>query len=102
MAIICTKTWSTRDFNYTAKDRTLSIEASTLRAGFPGRRTFGPVYDDACDMGFVLESHKTGRKMTFVINKVDKDRDGDIAGWWLTAAAVKDRALGIKVLVIND
>ena len=101
MAIICTLTHDLQDFDWDKRNRVLSAEASTIERG---RRTalMAQVYDDACDEGFVIESHHTDRRVVFALDKIDRDNDGDIAGWWFKPAERKDAALNIKVLIIND
>lgn len=113
MSVICNKRHSTRDFSYQADSKTLTIEESTLRqfrvVDEDGNlcSVFGRVYDDACDEGFVLVSHKTGKEVTFVVDKIDYDASGeDIGGWNLVPINRKtgriDTSLDLKVLVIND
>ena len=43
-----------------------------------------PVYDDACDIGFVAAS-ATGRKLLFTLVKELRDpREGELVGWEFT------------------
>lgn len=101
MAIICTLTHDLQDFSWDKSDRTLVTEASTLSAG-RSRAITAQVYDDACDEGFVIESHHTDRRVTFALDKVDTNADNEIMGWWFKPCARKDAALDIRVLIIND
>jgi hypothetical protein len=78
MAIICSKYLSTRDFNWQKETRCFVTEASDLGIRTPHD---GRVYDDACDVGFILVSHKTGEAVLFVQDGVDHDGDDGIAGW---------------------
>jgi len=59
---------------YHSETRTISVEASTLQANGirPGR-----VFDDSCDEGFTLISHRTGREIVVCHNHVER-RDGDL------------------------
>jgi hypothetical protein len=104
MSVICSLRHSTKNFTYHKDTKTLTIEISTLTQG--RGPAFGQVYDDACDEGFVLVSHKTGREITFVNDGLDRDPEGDTAGWRFAPIDRKtgrrDRTLDLKVLVIND
>lgn len=106
MAIICNTYLSTRNFQYVPESNCLVTEASDLnRLNHDSR-----VYDDACDVGFVMVSHKTGESVLFVNDGVDEN-DGDIAGWrykayrmlkqskWVSLPAHLE---GLNALVIND
>lgn len=105
MSVICSKQLSTKDFHYDAKLKLFTAEISTLSHG-RSHEVFGRVYDDACDEGFVLVSHKTGEEITFVVDKIDMDSEGDIAGWNLIAinrrSGHRDATKDFTVLVIND
>lgn len=48
--------------------------------GLPG----GRVYDDACDFGFIMVSHRTGRRVLMLLSGQD-ERDGEVQGWRYTA-----------------
>ena len=41
-------------------------------------RMDGPIWSDAYDIGFVVESHKTGRKVLFTRVGEDHDAEGDL------------------------
>lgn len=101
MAVICSIRHSTNLFSYSGK--VLVVEDSTLSGGH-NRETFGRVYDDACDEGFVLVSHRTGEQITFVIDHLDMNGD-EIAGWRLVPLdkhGRRDLLKDFTVLVIND
>ena len=105
MAVICWKRLSTKDFHYSVDTKNFVAEISTLSQGRT-RAVFDQVYDDACDEGFVLVSHKTGEEVTFVVDKIDQDSEGDIAGWHLIPinrkSGRRDISKDFTVLVIND
>lgn len=101
MSIIVTLTHDLQDFSWNKEDRTLVAEVSTLSCG-RSRATTAQVYDDACDVGFVIESHHTDRRITFAQSNTDRNADGEIMGWWFKPCERKDAALGIRVLIIND
>lgn len=76
--------------NWHGPTRTFTVEISDLRDDLPNR--FAP----PASLG--LESHETGRVVDFALNRVDRDRDGDVAGWEYLSAG----DLGLKLLIIND
>lgn len=56
------------------------------------------VWDDACDEGCFFQSHKTGKKVVFILVGIDK-HDDEISGWRLESFGLPEK---IEVLVIND
>ena len=70
---------SSETLSYDKTDRTMSGFASDLR--FNGSNY---MYDDACDIGIWIKSHKTGRIEPFVLLKAERDADGDVR-WWTFA-----------------
>jgi hypothetical protein len=44
---------------------------------------FGRVYPDACDVGLTVISSKTGREIVFVVERTDRDDEGEVIGWTL-------------------
>lgn len=89
---------STRLFDYNAKDRTLSQEASTLRGN--GWHT-GQICNDSCDEGFTLISHRTGREMPVGHSRTET-RDGELLWDEFTPVKAEDRKLVAKVIIFND
>jgi hypothetical protein len=91
---------STKFFTWSPKSKTFVTEVSDLPKSF---NPFGRIYDDACDAGFTLVSHVTGKEITFVHWKNDVC-DGEVAGWkFKPVLGKRDMALaGITVLIIND
>lgn len=87
---------------------TMVTEVSTLGsiADLCAGHVFGRVYPDACDEGFGLVSHRTGHTMYFAVDRVERDREGDIVAWHLVPTAqskrAHPRAAGLKVTVYND
>lgn len=91
-------TFQLSQFDFDKVSRELVGEASTIQRG--GQvKLFGQVFDDACDQGLVIQSHRTGKYLTFVVDKVDQDREGEIQGWWLKPL---NSMVQLKVLIIND
>lgn len=105
MAIIA-RSVSTKFFDYNKDGKVFCAEASDLPKGFD---FLGPIYDDACDSGFKLMSHKTGKEILFTWWKTDRDASGeDIAGWWFKPVLGRRELLthghlaNVTLLIIND
>lgn len=87
------------------KDKVFSEEASTL---FEGRRAFNwtRLYPDACDVGVILLSHKTGKEVRYYLNDVHTDADNDVQYWELLPCTEDVRkhpgVEGTKILIWND
>lgn len=97
MAVICNTRISTRDFTYTKETQSFSAWASD----FKGRRVLSRVYDDACDEGFVLVSHVSGKAMVFA-KHADHHRDGELIAVEYRPIKPADRALVSHVTIFND
>lgn len=98
MAIVGTRI-STNQFWYDKETRNFSQEASTLR----NYNFLSRLYNDACDTGFVLVSHKTGREVPFYLEYTSKDIEGDIHCWkFLPAEPVPAHLRDVYVKIFND
>lgn len=88
---------------YVGSDRMFVTEVSDLNANSIEP---GAVYDDACDVGFTLISHRTGRDIV-VVQHHTETRDGDTL-WWdyvparELAAIVRGAAPTVTLRVFND
>lgn len=99
--IIGTRVSSSR-FEFNARIKCFTAEISELP-----NFTFGPLYNDACDIGFVMVSSKTGSLAEFYLRpQVRRDQDNDIVAWEFKPT---DRAIranpglhGAKVVIYND
>lgn len=76
-------TVSTKMLMWDPKSRMFACEASDLHDCGP-RMTH-----------IVLVSHKTGAKRTFVIDRVNRDREGEICSWVFVCA-------DLKLVIFND
>jgi hypothetical protein len=109
MSIICNRYYGTRDFSYNKETRCFVAEASTIAHLSPHDTN---VYDDACDMGFIMVSHHTGASMIFIRDGFDTvgDEIPEIAGWRYKASYVNGMRPGewkkvesdLRALIIND
>lgn len=66
-----------KKFNYDHDTNAFTAWASDL-----GPHMFDRIYDDACDIGLSIVSHKTGAVSTFYVDKEERN-DGDIMAWHL-------------------
>lgn len=94
-------------FSYNPVTGTLVAEDSTLRGPLNSRLGLSlchPIYDDACDEGIAIRSVKTGRVVRFYLSHIDKDREGDTAGWNFKPISEDARwvPVDLSVLIIND
>jgi hypothetical protein len=66
------------------------------------------IYDDACDVGIAVRSHKTGRTLRFYLSTEDRDDSGEnVAGWWFKMipedrCRLSSQCREVDVLIIND
>ena len=87
---------STRNLHYQKIGRSFFAEISEL----PKQRIpYMRVYNDACDVGFWLVSHKTGAEIMMVMTE-EKKVNGDVVGW--TFEPVDKKAPIRNVVIIND
>lgn len=96
---------STNLFMWHKHKRTFTAEASTLRDQHLSR-----FFDDACDVGFIMQSERTGRRMGFILSGEQK-RDGDIIAWEFIAYELRGRhgiqfpvgnRTSLRCIVFND
>lgn len=95
--------FSTKQFSY--DNKTFRAEISDLLKG--GQfSVFGLIYDDACDEGLTLVSHKTGKEAKFVVDYIHKDPEKDIMWWTLVPTRDTVRHLpslcNTRVVIYND
>jgi len=86
---------------YHKESRIFTAEASMLPE--PSR-----AYDDACDLGYTLLSHRTGTEIVFVHTNTIRDREGDVL-YDVYCPAPEDRVArrdnflrGLVLHVFND
>jgi len=86
-----------------------SAESSDF--GPVGTKLWARLYNDAIDEGFVLKSHRSGRRFLMCLHKVDEDH-GEVLGWrflawWEMGEGQRERRMleeheRFEVLLIND
>jgi protocatechuate 3,4-dioxygenase beta subunit len=86
-------------------DKTLSADISDLSMGNT-KQVFGQVYDDACDDGLILVSHKTGQEVRMVVTRTVHDKEGDVTHWCLRSVRADERRLELpytlELTIYND
>ena len=91
---------STKMFYYDKEDSMFTQEVSSL--GTLASNLTGQLYDDACDQGFVLVSHRTGEEVPFYLDETETSNEGETLCWNFKAASLKPELLNLKVCVFND
>jgi hypothetical protein len=88
-------------FTYNDATKLFIAEASDLQNQHLNR-----LYDDACDVGLVIESTKTGKLVRYYMSSVVKDGDGDVESWnyYPTTESLHEvpECVGTSVTVFND
>lgn len=82
---------------FTWADGMFVTEASSL-----GDFRLGRVYDDACDVGFTLVSHRTGRKVVVSHVRDIRDGEGDLVASVFETAPYQAGAPSVAVHILND
>jgi hypothetical protein len=86
---------------FTIHGKTLVAEMSYLQVN-----VFHPLYDDACDVGFDIQSIKTGRTITVTLNGSPEDGAGDVVYWEFTPTAESIKQVpecrNVVVHIYND
>lgn len=82
-------------FTVVGPNRQLIAEESDLR----NKNLFRQVWDDACDVGFIIRSHHTGREVTFALYSQVTDSDGDVTAWHFDSL---DEDVNWRVTILND
>ena len=88
-------------FTYDEKTKLFLAEASDLQ-----NQHLNPLYDDAVDVGLVMESTKTGQLVRYYMSSAVKDNDGDVESWnyYPTTESIREvpECVGTSVTVFND
>lgn len=96
---------STKCFNYNTATRTFSAEVSELTRG-GNKQLFERIYDDACDEGFTMTSHTTGRTVVYALYEQHRNEDDDTLYWELKPTSESIRTVpsckGTTVIIYND
>lgn len=92
---------SSKQFSYNKSTKTFSTEASTLGRGSSFMKH---VWNDSADVGFGIESAKTGEVVLFTLSQEHRDREHDITHWTFSVYNPKrdPKLNGLKVIVFND
>lgn len=89
-------------FSWNPTDGKLVSEASDFGPMRQGLWWLGQLYEDACDAGIAIRSHKTGQVQQFVLVETlySKDEDRELYGWRFAPLQPNSRVR--EVLIFND
>lgn len=87
-------------FTFDSKSRKFIAEHSDVKLFNPSTR----IYDDACDVGFFMISKKTGAKVLFFENGVEKNSENEIEAFKYSANCRENPAhlRDLQVILFND
>jgi len=92
-----------RGMHFDKVSRTFSVDASQLSPQNSGH-FMGQLYNDAMDVGVVLDNPHTNRSVPFFLKNVD-EREGDVIGWRFEVlgetASRHPELAGLKLLIVN-
>ena len=95
MAKLKLNTISLQQFGVDAPHKLITAEASSI--GFD--KLLSRVFDDACDVGFQVESQHTGKVVTFVMDSTESSAD-DVICWYLKPMQATDT--NYTMVIFND
>lgn len=94
-------------FLYDCTTRHFTAEVSELSCR--GHNFMWNLYDDAVDRGFIMESTRTGNKVTYYLARVvggGEDTDGEVVSWEFLptheSMAQHRECVNTKVIIFND
>jgi hypothetical protein len=88
--------YSSKSFTWNKETQTFSAEISDVPA------VLRQMFNDSMDLGFAMQSAKTGNVVYFTLATAERDREGDMACWTFQAVSVRPGLSAIKVVVYND
>ena len=92
--------YSSNDFAWDKETQTFTVEISDVPA------VLRQMFNDSMDLGFAMESAKTGNIVYFSLATAERDREGEMFRWTFTPAdqSIYENQLlnGVKVVVYND
>jgi hypothetical protein len=89
---------STAQFTWMKEEKMLVTEMSDLQVDF------GRVFDDACDVGLTLKSHRTNREVVFAVFAIYRDSvESEITHWDLRPVDAAGRVtFDCTLRIFND
>lgn len=92
--------YSSTCFSYNKEKKVFIGEISEVR------QVLRQLYIDSMDLGFGIQSAKTGNIVYYTLTDVERDRDGDVIAWNFTlshySALKNPDAVGTSVVIYND
>lgn len=89
---------STYDFTYNKTRNQFTADISDLGRSF----TFERIYSDACDVGLILVSEKTGNSVAFSLDEEVEDGEGGTTYWKLSSNSRKPILRDMTMIIFND
>jgi hypothetical protein len=86
---------STNQFNWCPKTKTFSQEISSIPSFDTGR-----VFDDSCDEGFTLVSHKTLKEVVMCLYETKFNGEGELQSWEFRP--IHPRNQDFVLIIFND
>lgn len=84
-------------------NRLLAADASNLGPACEGNWWLRRIYPDACDVGIRIFSAKTGKSMTFYLEREERDAEGDLVAWHFRPVPESRRECNVdEVVIFND
>ena len=92
--------YSAASFRWHGKEGTAEISELNPGAHYTGRRGIDArVWNDACDVGFIVRSPRTGNEILFTFEKVS-DNDGEVTHWLYRGYGPENSEF--TVIIFND
>lgn len=66
---------------FSSKQFTIAGTHFVAEASDLNNRHLQPLYDDACDVGFAIQSETTGKVIRFYMDRVHTDIEGELTHW---------------------
>ena len=84
-------------FTFNSDSECFTTEASDTRGAH-----LDQLWDDATDVGFVMVSAKTGKRLPFVFSYSETDREGEVTAWVFNAHTLERPLNRLIARVYND
>lgn len=77
-------------------------QGATFASDLGLRPHMSRVWDDACDEGFWMVSHRSGERRLFVLTKAECNADNEVVAWHFQALKSDCNGRPIRVVIFND
>ena len=87
----------TRNLGWDPEKQSFAEEASTARYTGSYR-----LYDDACDFGIWVRSHRTNRLVPFLLKQTQEDSEGEVLAFHFEGWDCSSNLSGLPLTLFND